>query len=158
MKTCLKSYCWSSVSFLKTDNSYFSRKNIGISLHNKCNTISPFNSQASFYFSRLFHQFLIRFFSRSLNYTCESSNMIFKSWKTTPDVVLQSTLDFRNLQIVKFLDLVKFLLLTKFLLNKTLEIVKFLFMFESPIFRFSKVFLAKLMKFSNFLMKFHKKC
>ena len=47
---------------------------------------------------------------------------------------LQSTLDFRNLQIVKFLDLVKFLLLTKFLLNKTLEIVKFLFMFESPIF------------------------
>ena len=66
---------------------------------------------------------------------------------------LQSTLDFRNLQIVKFLDLVKFLLLTKFLLNKTLEIVKFLLMLESPIFRFSKVFLAKLMKFSDFLMK-----
>ena len=58
--------------------------------------------------------------------------------------VLQSTLDFRNLQIVKFLDLVKFLLLTKFLLNKTLEIVKFLFIFESPIFRFSKVFFGKI--------------
>ena len=68
-------------------------------------------------------------------------------------IKVQSTLDFRNLQIVKFLDLVKFLLLTKFLLNKTLEIVKFLFIFESPIFRFSKVFLAKLMKFSDFLMK-----
>ena len=68
-------------------------------------------------------------------------------------MLIQSTLDFRNLQIVKFLDLVKFLLLTKFLLNNTLEIVKFLFIFESPIFRFSKVFLAKLMKFSDFLMK-----
>ena len=73
--------------------------------------------------------------------------IILSNWR------IQSTLDFRNLQIVKFLDLVKFLLLTKFLLNKTLEIVKFLFIFESPIFRFSKVLLAKLMKFSDFLMK-----
>ena len=46
--------------------------------------------------------------------------------KEKAGLLVQSTLDLVNLQIVKFLDLVKFLLLTDFLLNKTLEIVKFL--------------------------------